>query len=77
VGFNNRILTIDLETGEAHEYVYTIEATNQGRGVNEMLAISDHEFLVLERDNINYQPQRVHGPTFPPGQIKKAVRKTF
>jgi hypothetical protein len=50
-GLNNRILTVDLETGDTHEYVYTVDAINQGRGVNEILAINDHEFLVLERDN--------------------------
>lgn len=50
-GLNNRILTVDLQTGETHEYVYTMDAVNQGRGVNEILAINDHEFLVLERDN--------------------------
>ncbi|HKB11568.1 MAG TPA: esterase-like activity of phytase family protein, partial [Vicinamibacterales bacterium] len=50
-GLNNRILTIDLDTRATHEYVYTVDAINQGRGVNEMLAINDHEFLVLERDN--------------------------
>jgi hypothetical protein len=50
-GLNNRILTVDLTHGETHEYVYTVDAINQGRGVNEMLAINDHEFLVLERDN--------------------------
>ena len=32
-----------------------MDAVNQGRGVNEILAINDHEFLVLERDN------RTHG----------------
>jgi hypothetical protein len=51
VGLNNRILTIDLKTGETHEYVYVMDAINQGRGVNEILALNDHEFLVLERDN--------------------------
>ena len=50
-GLNNRILTMDVETGDTHEYVYTVDAINQGRGVNEILAINDHEFLVLERDN--------------------------
>jgi hypothetical protein len=50
-GLNNRILTIDVKTGKTHEYVYVVDAINQGRGVNEMLAINDHEFLVLERDN--------------------------
>jgi hypothetical protein len=56
VGLNNRILTYNLETGETHEYVYVMEAINQGRGVNEMLAINDHEFLVLERDNRSNVP---------------------
>ena len=28
-----------------------MDAINQGRGVNEMVAINDHELLVLERDN--------------------------
>ena len=50
-GLNTRILTIDLETGVTHEHVYTVDAINQGRGVNEILALNDHEFLVLERDN--------------------------
>ena len=51
VGVNNRILTVDLITGKTHEYVYVMDAVNQGRGVNEILAINSHEFLVLERDN--------------------------
>ena len=50
-GLNNRILKVDLVTGRTQEFVYTVDAINQGRGVNEMLAINDHEFLVLERDN--------------------------
>jgi hypothetical protein len=50
-GLNNRILTVDLWTGETHEYVYTMDSIIQGRGVNEILAINNHEFLALERDN--------------------------
>jgi len=56
VGVNNRILTYNLETGETHEYVYVMDAITQGRGVNEMLAVNDHEFLVLERDNRTLVP---------------------
>jgi hypothetical protein len=56
VGVNNRLLTIDLLTGETHEYVYVMDAVNQGRGVNEILAVNDHEFLVLERDNRTQRP---------------------
>jgi hypothetical protein len=51
LGLNNRILKIDLATGETHEYVYVLDAINRGQGVCEILAINDHEFLVLERDN--------------------------
>jgi Esterase-like activity of phytase len=56
IGQNNRILTIDLRTGATHEYVYVIDAVNQGRGVNDMVAINGHEFLVLERDNRTLVP---------------------
>jgi hypothetical protein len=51
LGLNNRILKIDLATGETHEYVYVLDAINRGQGVCEILAINDHEFLVIERDN--------------------------
>jgi len=42
---------VDLATGETHEYVYVLDAINRGQGVCEILAINDHEFLVVERDN--------------------------
>jgi len=61
-GLVNRILTIDLQTGQTHEYAYVVDAINQGRGVNEILAINDHEFLVLERDNRTF----LAGPTNDP-----------
>jgi hypothetical protein len=51
LGLNNRILKIDLLTGETHEYVYVLEAINRGQGACEILAINDHEFLVIDRDN--------------------------
>jgi hypothetical protein len=56
VGVNNRILTIDPATGATHEYVYSVDAINQGRGVNDLLALNDHEFLALERDNRSLVP---------------------
>jgi hypothetical protein len=55
-GRTSRIFTYDLRTGESHEYVYVLDNINQGRGVNEILAINDHEFLVLERDNRTFVP---------------------
>jgi hypothetical protein len=48
---NTRILALDLASGATHEYVYVLDAFNRGQGVSEILAISDHEFLVVERDN--------------------------
>jgi len=47
LGINNRTLKIDLLTGETHEYVYVLDAINRGQGVSEILAINDHEFLVV------------------------------
>jgi hypothetical protein len=51
IGVNNRIIKVDLQTGKTWEYVYVLEAINRGQGACEILAINDHEFLVLERDN--------------------------
>lgn len=62
VGLNNRILEIDLTSGETAEYVYRIEAANRRQGVSEMLAINDHEFLV-ERDNRSWLAATPEAPT--------------
>lgn len=42
-----RIVTIDVVTGQTHEYAYKL---TDGSGVSEILAVNDHEFLVDERD---------------------------
>lgn len=47
-GLNNRILQIDLVTGETHEYAYQLYSSSNG--VNEIVAINDREFLLVERD---------------------------
>lgn len=51
LGLNNRIVKISLATGETHEYVYVLEAINRGQGTCDIVAINDHEFLVIDRDN--------------------------
>jgi hypothetical protein len=51
LGRNNRLLTVDAGSGVTHEYVYVLDAINRGQGVSEILAINNHEFLVIERDN--------------------------
>lgn len=49
VGLNIRIVEIDAESGGGlREFVYPLEQA--GDGVNEILAVDDHRFLVLERD---------------------------
>ncbi len=48
VGFNNRIVEFDLVNNTTKEYVYPLAAANLG--VNEMLAVNDHQFIVIERD---------------------------
>jgi len=42
-----RIVTIDLKSGDTHEYAYKL---TDGSGVSEIVAINDHQFLVDERD---------------------------
>jgi hypothetical protein len=54
LGLNNRILKIDLKTGETSEYVYVLDEIRRGAGVCEILAINDREFLVIERDNRSF-----------------------
>lgn len=63
LGLNNRILKIDLLTGETHEYVYVLDAINRGQGVSEILAINNHEFLVVERDNRSNLQSPPQAPT--------------
>jgi Esterase-like activity of phytase len=63
LGLNNRILKIDLLTGETHEYVYVLDAINRGQGVSEILAINDQEFLVVERDNRSNLQSPPQAPT--------------
>jgi hypothetical protein len=48
VGVNNRLLEIDIASGKTREYVYVMDGP--AMSVNEILAVNDHQFLVLERD---------------------------
>lgn len=51
-GIFNRIVKFDMATGKAvAQYVYQMEGSSQGRGISALLALNDHEFLVLERNN--------------------------
>ena len=48
-----------------------MDAVNQGRGVNEILAINNHEFLVLERDN------RTRVPTPPASAAEPGLKRIY
>jgi hypothetical protein len=51
-GVYNRIVKFDTATGKAlAQYAYQMEGSNQGRGISSLVALNDHEFLVLERNN--------------------------
>ena len=51
-GVCNRIVKFDTETGKAvAQYAYQMEGSSQGRGISALVALNDHEFLVLERNN--------------------------
>jgi hypothetical protein len=74
-GLNNRILKVDLVTGRTWEFVYVVDAINQGRGVNEILAINDHELLALERDNRSMVPTPPNAEQLP--NLKRIYRITL
>ncbi len=46
----NRIVTIDIASGATHEYVYDNLIAGKTYNSSEMVALNDHQFLVLERD---------------------------
>ena len=48
-GENLRLIEINLATGATRQFVYPI--TTPGHRTNEILAIDDHSFLVIERDD--------------------------
>lgn len=48
VGLNVRVLELDLKTGRPREFVYRL--ADPSHGVSEIVAVNDHQFLVLERD---------------------------
>jgi hypothetical protein len=51
-GMCSRIVKFDTESGAAvAQYAYQMEGSSQGRGISALVAVNDHEFLVLERNN--------------------------
>ena len=51
-GSITRIVKFDSATGLAvAQYAYQLTSAAQGRGVSALVAVNDHEFLVLERNN--------------------------
>lgn len=48
VGTNNRIVEIDVGTGDVREFLYQMD--DKTNGISEIVAVNDHQFLVLERD---------------------------
>jgi hypothetical protein len=48
VATNSRLVEINQSSGEIKEYYYPLD--NIGYGLNEILAVNDHQFLVIERD---------------------------
>jgi hypothetical protein len=51
-GVFNRIVAFDWPTGRVKgQYAYKMEGSSQGRGISALVAINEHELLVLERNN--------------------------
>lgn len=49
-GTNDRLLRVDLAAASTSELLYPLD--DPGHGINEMLAVNDHQFLVIERDSL-------------------------
>jgi uncharacterized repeat protein (TIGR01451 family) len=49
-GRANRIVTIDVESGETHEYVYDNIINKKAFNSSEIIALNDHQFLIDTRD---------------------------
>jgi len=49
-GRANRIVTIDVATGAVKQYAYDNQVGGKNFNSSEILALNDHQFLVLERD---------------------------
>lgn len=47
-GIHNRLLEIDLPTGQTKEFVYPLD--DEKSGISEILAVNEHDFLLIERD---------------------------
>jgi len=51
-GVFTRIVKFDTETGESvAQYAYKMDRSGQGQGISALVAINDHQFMVLERNN--------------------------
>ncbi len=51
-GLHTRIVKYDTITGQAvAQYAYKLQSSGQGRGISALVAINDHQFMVLERNN--------------------------
>jgi len=51
-GVYNRIVAFDaLSRRAVAQYAYRMEGRSEGRGISALVAINEHEFLVLERNN--------------------------
>jgi len=47
-----RIVKFDMMTGDAvGQYIYEMAGSSQGRGTSALVALNDHQFLVIERNN--------------------------
>ena len=51
-GTYNRIVKFSTANGQAvAQYAYQMEGSSQGRGISSLVALDDHRFMVLERNN--------------------------
>lgn len=60
-GINIRVVKLDLASGKANEYLYLL--ADKSLGINEMLAVDDQRFLLIERDGKAGEKARIKNIT--------------
>jgi hypothetical protein len=65
---NLRIVTIDVVSGETHEYAYKL---TDGSGVSEIVAVNNHQFLTDERDGAGLGDKPLLTDTATAAKVKK------
>lgn len=77
-GTINRIVKFENSTGDAvAQYAYQMKRSSQGQGISSLVAINDHEFMVLERNNLGLGAGAAISTVSNSGVVSKADKEVY